>query len=94
LHMISNNFLLILWCLHFTTNPNPTEPIPDDWLVKIRTLLDLRFQVLTVKSIKMADGDSKHLWNIDKLLLDYTVQQPRRQPSLLHLFNNTINSVY
>jgi hypothetical protein len=28
------------------------------------------------------DGGSKQLWNVDKCLLDYTVQQPRRQPSL------------
>jgi hypothetical protein len=27
------------------------------------------------------DGDSKHLWNVGKLLSDYTAQQPRRQPS-------------
>jgi hypothetical protein len=29
------------------------------------------------------DGGSKHLWNVDKLLPDYTLQQPRRQPSFL-----------
>jgi hypothetical protein len=29
------------------------------------------------------DGGSKHLWNVDKLLPDYTVQQPRRRP--LHI---------
>jgi hypothetical protein len=27
------------------------------------------------------DGDSKHLWNVGKLLPDYTSQRPRRQPS-------------
>jgi hypothetical protein len=27
------------------------------------------------------DGGSKHLWNVGKLLSDYTVLQPRRQPS-------------
>jgi hypothetical protein len=27
------------------------------------------------------DEGSKHLWNVGKLLLDYTAQQPRRQPS-------------
>jgi hypothetical protein len=27
------------------------------------------------------DGGSKHLWNVSKLLPDYTAQQPRRQPS-------------
>jgi hypothetical protein len=27
------------------------------------------------------DGGSKHLWNVVKLLPDYTVQQPRRQQS-------------
>jgi hypothetical protein len=27
------------------------------------------------------DGGSKHLWNVGKLLPDYTAQQPRRQPS-------------
>jgi hypothetical protein len=25
------------------------------------------------------DGGSKHLWNVGKLLPDYTAQQPRRQ---------------
>jgi hypothetical protein len=29
------------------------------------------------------DGGSKHLWNVDKLLPDYTAQQPRRQSSSL-----------
>jgi hypothetical protein len=27
------------------------------------------------------DGSSKHLWNVGKLLPDYTALQPRRQPS-------------
>jgi hypothetical protein len=27
------------------------------------------------------DGGSKDLWNVGKLLPDYTAQQPRRQPS-------------
>jgi hypothetical protein len=27
------------------------------------------------------DGDSKHLWNVGKLLPDYAAQQPTRQPS-------------
>jgi hypothetical protein len=27
------------------------------------------------------DGGSKHLWNVSKLLSDYVVLQPRRQPS-------------
>jgi hypothetical protein len=27
------------------------------------------------------DGGGKHLWNVGKLLPDYTAQQPRRQPS-------------
>jgi hypothetical protein len=27
------------------------------------------------------DEGSKHLWNVGKLLPDYTAQQPRRQPS-------------
>jgi hypothetical protein len=26
------------------------------------------------------DGGSKDLWNVDKLLPDYTALQPRRQP--------------
>jgi hypothetical protein len=29
------------------------------------------------------DGGSKHLRNVGKLLLDYMVQQPRRQPSTM-----------
>jgi hypothetical protein len=38
---------------------------------------------------------SKDLWNVDKLLLDYTVLQPRRHPSsysLVHLQSVTPNS--
>jgi hypothetical protein len=31
-------------------------------------------------SHRLDDGDSKHLWNVGKLLPDYTVQHPRRQP--------------
>jgi hypothetical protein len=31
------------------------------------------------------DGGSKRLWNVGKLLPDYTVQQPRRQPFLQDL---------
>jgi hypothetical protein len=29
------------------------------------------------------DGDSKHLWNVGKLLPDYTALRPRRQQSIL-----------
>jgi hypothetical protein len=32
------------------------------------------------------DGGRKHLWNISKLLLDYTAQQPRGQPSSINSF--------
>jgi hypothetical protein len=32
------------------------------------------------------DVGSKHLWNVGKLLPDYTEQQPRRQPSLGNIF--------
>jgi hypothetical protein len=32
------------------------------------------------------DGGSKDLWNVGKLLPDYTALQPRRQPSSLFLF--------
>jgi hypothetical protein len=35
---------------------------------------------------KPSDGGSKHLWNIGKLLPDYTVQYPRRHSSALNLF--------
>jgi hypothetical protein len=31
--------------------------------------------------IRPEDGGSKNPWNVGKLLLDYTAQQPRRQPS-------------
>jgi hypothetical protein len=51
----------------------------------------MRFQVLTAASMKVAvfwvvvpctdDAGSKHLWNVDNLLSDYTAQQPRRQQS-------------
>jgi hypothetical protein len=34
-----------------------------------------------VKIHRPDDGGSKHLWNVSKLLPDYTAQQPRRQPS-------------
>jgi hypothetical protein len=30
---------------------------------------------------RLDDGGSKHLWNISKLLPDYTAQHPRRHPS-------------
>jgi hypothetical protein len=33
------------------------------------------------RSAAPEDGGSKHLWNVGKLLPDYTAQQPRRQPS-------------
>jgi hypothetical protein len=56
------------------------------------------FEVLTAVSMKIAvfwvvapcsaiDGGSKDLWNVGKLLPDYTVLQPRRQQSsVYHLF--------
>jgi hypothetical protein len=31
--------------------------------------------------VRPDDGDSKDLWNVGKFLPDYTVLQPRRQPS-------------
>jgi hypothetical protein len=45
------------------------------------------FQFFTATSVKIRaissrwDGGSKHLWNVSKLLPDYTAQKPRRQPS-------------
>jgi hypothetical protein len=30
------------------------------------------------------DGGSKHLWNVGKLLIDYTAQKPRRQSSSIY----------
>jgi hypothetical protein len=33
------------------------------------------------------DGGSKHLWNVGKLLSDYTAQQPRRRPSSYNFFS-------
>jgi hypothetical protein len=45
----------------------------------------LNHQCVTTLIISYAhrpdDGGSKHLWNVGKLLPDYTVLQPRRQPS-------------
>jgi hypothetical protein len=31
------------------------------------------------------DGDSRHLWNVGKLLPDYKVHHSRRQPSYYHM---------
>jgi hypothetical protein len=56
----------------------------------VRVIKDLasyvQFEVLTAVSMKIAmsthrpdDGGSKDLWNVGKLLPDYTVLQPRRQ---------------
>jgi hypothetical protein len=63
-------------------SPNPC-PFPY-WSDQVPTLSDW---FLYLKPIPHAwlthcpdDGDSKHLWNISKLLPNYTVQQPRRQP--------------
>jgi hypothetical protein len=36
---------------------------------------------MAVRAIRPDDGGSKHLWNVGKLLPDYTALQPRRQPS-------------
>jgi hypothetical protein len=33
------------------------------------------------------DGGGKHLWNVHKLLPDYTAQQPRRQSSSQYGFS-------
>jgi hypothetical protein len=33
------------------------------------------------------DGGSKHLWNVGKLLPDYTAQQPRKQPTSYWLYS-------
>jgi hypothetical protein len=47
------------------------------------------------------DGGSKYLWNVGKILLDYTVLQPKRQPSSYSLLwepeilpTAQINSIY
>jgi hypothetical protein len=32
------------------------------------------------------DGGSKHLWNVGKILPDYTTQKPRRRPSSYEVF--------
>jgi hypothetical protein len=32
------------------------------------------------------DGGRKHLWNVGKLVPDYTAQQPTIQPSLCSMF--------
>jgi hypothetical protein len=36
----------------------------------------------SLPTFRLDDGGSKHLWNVCKLLSDYTAQHPRRQPSL------------
>jgi hypothetical protein len=53
--------------------------------------IQIRFQVFTAASMKVAvfwddrpdDGGSNHLWNVGKLLPDYTAQHPRRQSIFL-----------
>jgi hypothetical protein len=37
--------------------------------------------LLGLPTFLLDDGAKKHLWNVGKLLPDYTAQQPRRQPS-------------
>jgi hypothetical protein len=46
-----------------------------------------------VTSLIPDDGGSKDLWNVGRLLPDYTALQPRRQPSSLFVvFNKVITS--
>jgi hypothetical protein len=40
------------------------------------------------------DGGSKDLWNVGKLLPDYTVLQPRRQQSRIKFFGNVLALVH
>jgi hypothetical protein len=52
--------------------------------ISLQSILILSSQ--TERILKMVvfcpdDGDSKELWNVDKLLPDYTALRPRRQPS-------------
>jgi hypothetical protein len=63
---------------------------PEDQLRHIRNVdcKLLRSDIDSVKKLCMEnsmtcpdDGNSKHPWNVGKLLPDYTAQQPRRQPS-------------
>jgi hypothetical protein len=43
-------------------------------------LLDV-LAAFTIRAHRPDDGGSKYLWNVGKLLPDYTVLQPRRQQS-------------
>jgi hypothetical protein len=56
------------------------------WVVAPRSLVEAyrRFRgayCLHHRPDDGGEGGSKHLWNVGKLLSDYTAQQPRRQPS-------------
>jgi hypothetical protein len=55
------------------------------WVVAPCSLVEVyrRFRLFAASIIRAIalDGGSKHIWNVGKLLPDYTEQQPRRQPS-------------
>jgi hypothetical protein len=40
------------------------------------------------------DGGSKHLWNVGKLLPDYTVLQPKRQQSSYYHSSRDLDIVF
>jgi hypothetical protein len=50
------------------------------WVVAPCSLVEV-YRRFTGASDRPDDGGSKHLWNVDKLLPDYTTQQPRTQSS-------------
>jgi hypothetical protein len=54
------------------------------WLVALCGLLEVYRLFRAAYCLTMGrpdDGGSKYLWNVGKLLPDYTTQHPRRQPS-------------
>jgi hypothetical protein len=62
------------WDVSFNLRPLcPTRPPRwrEDWVIRR----------LELEEIRPDNGGSKYLWNVDKLLPDYMVLQPRRQPS-------------
>jgi hypothetical protein len=65
-------------CSSFTCSLDLTWCSPFSLLVQPRFYLI--WLVSTSQTNSPDDGDRKHLWNIHKLLADYTLQQPRRQP--------------
>jgi hypothetical protein len=60
--------------------------IPEATFVRIRRIGDCHLRLKTYKVQKTTDDTgSKYLWNVGELLSEYTVQQPRRQPSKPHV---------